>query len=297
MLAVIGSFEGKTVRSVENFRTKDGTDVELGWVLADVCACLGIENPRDWARALDADELGAVDIVDAIGRMQETLVISEPGLYKLLARSRKPEAKRFDRWVRHEVLPTIRKTGGYGINHQHSDDLATLIGDAVAGAIRPALVPMQNQLSLMDERLRAVEEQKPLPPWAPVCDDFGLAPLDQWLTVSTIRHAPRLSGLYRIQWHGERTIYVGKADGKDGLNGRLNGNGHDCLKYLKHVQQPYSLSVCPTPFSGRKLVTAESALRAALKADWEYGGVIDHWIQLRELLVRVDYAQQPSLFD
>jgi prophage antirepressor-like protein len=95
MLAVIGSFEGKAVRTVENFHTKDGTVWEGGWVLADVCACLEIENSRNWSAALGDDEKG-VHILDTLGGRQELVVISEPGLYRLLARSRKPEAERFD---------------------------------------------------------------------------------------------------------------------------------------------------------------------------------------------------------
>lgn len=51
--------------------------------------------------------------IHTLGGSQRASIISEPGLYKLIARSTKPEARRFDRWVRHEVLPQIRKTGDY----------------------------------------------------------------------------------------------------------------------------------------------------------------------------------------
>lgn len=83
------------------------------WVLVDVCAVLDLANPRDVASRLDPDEKDAVGITDAIGRLQSTIIVSEPGLYAVLGRSSKPKAKRFDRWVRHEVLPSIRKTGTY----------------------------------------------------------------------------------------------------------------------------------------------------------------------------------------
>lgn len=89
-------------------------DREAWFVAADVCAVLEIANPRDAVSRLDADERDGVGITDTIGREQRINIVSEPGLYALILRSRKPEAKKFSRWVRHEVLPIIRRTGGYG---------------------------------------------------------------------------------------------------------------------------------------------------------------------------------------
>src|SRR5262249_49069806 len=86
---------------------------EPWWVLADVCAVLEIGNPRDVARRLDDDEKGTVDSIDGGQGGPPRTIISEPGLYAVLRSSRKPQAKRFDRWVRHEVLPQIRKTGSF----------------------------------------------------------------------------------------------------------------------------------------------------------------------------------------
>ncbi|GHV08814.1 hypothetical protein FACS1894217_11870 [Clostridia bacterium] len=86
---------------------------ETWWVLKDVCAVLGIKNNRDVAENLDEDEKG-VAITDTLGGKQELNIINESGLYSLILRSRKPEAKEFKRWITHEVLPSIRKTGGYG---------------------------------------------------------------------------------------------------------------------------------------------------------------------------------------
>lgn len=82
------------------------------WVLADVCEVLEHSDPSMAASRLDEDEKGT-SIVCTPGNDQEMLIVSEPGLYKLLMTSRKPQAKRFDRWVRHEVLPEIRRTGCY----------------------------------------------------------------------------------------------------------------------------------------------------------------------------------------
>lgn len=87
-------------------------DGELWWVLADVCRVLDIKNSRDAASRLDDDEKG-VSQTDTPGGSQRMTTINESGLYKVIFRSEKPEAKRFARWVTHEVLPAIRRTGTY----------------------------------------------------------------------------------------------------------------------------------------------------------------------------------------
>lgn len=89
-------------------------DGEPWFVLADVCRELGISNVGDAASRLDADEKDDIGIADAIGRKQKTVIVNESGLYSLILTSRKPAAKRFKKWVTKEVLPSIRKTGGYG---------------------------------------------------------------------------------------------------------------------------------------------------------------------------------------
>lgn len=86
---------------------------EPWFVLSEVCHELEIANPRDAAKRLDDDEKDGVGIPDAIGRTQNTTIINESGLFSLILTSRKPAAKRFKKWVTAEVLPSIRKTGGY----------------------------------------------------------------------------------------------------------------------------------------------------------------------------------------
>lgn len=89
---------------------------EPWWVAKDVCGVLEIQNSRDAISALDEDEKITVDITDGnprAGVPHEMSCISESGLYALVFRSRKPEAKMFSKWVRSEVLPSIRKTGRY----------------------------------------------------------------------------------------------------------------------------------------------------------------------------------------
>lgn len=84
------------------------------WFVAnDVGSILELTDTRKSVKLLDEDERNIVPVTDSKGRQQDTFVISEAGLYKLILRSRKPEAKEFQRWVTHEVLPAIRKTGVY----------------------------------------------------------------------------------------------------------------------------------------------------------------------------------------
>jgi prophage antirepressor-like protein len=86
---------------------------EIWFVAADVCRVLGVKNVPDAVERLDQDEKGIVT-VDTPGGTQMMNAVSEPGVYRLVFTSRKPVAERFKRWLAHEVIPTIRKTGGYG---------------------------------------------------------------------------------------------------------------------------------------------------------------------------------------
>lgn len=99
------TFEGAAIRILER---DDGT----WWVLADVCGALGIVNNRNVSHRLDDDEKG-VHTVDTPGGPQQMVIVNEPGLYAIIPQSRSPIARRFDRWVRHDVLPSIRRTGRY----------------------------------------------------------------------------------------------------------------------------------------------------------------------------------------
>lgn len=98
------------VRVVENEKTGESL-----WVAKDICDVLEYKNPRDAISKLDDDERGMSEIPTPSG-IQNMNVINESGLYTLILRSNKPEAKKFKKWVTAEVLPTIRKTGSYSIS-------------------------------------------------------------------------------------------------------------------------------------------------------------------------------------
>nr|MDH3107512.1 phage antirepressor KilAC domain-containing protein [Bacillus altitudinis] len=107
-LQQIFNYQDQEVRTV----IQDG---QPWFVAKDVCEILGIKNATQAVSKLDIDERSMLNI----GRQGNTNIVNEPGLYTLILGSRKPEAKQFKRWITHEVIPTIRKTGGYVAN----DDL------------------------------------------------------------------------------------------------------------------------------------------------------------------------------
>lgn len=88
---------------------------EILFVATDVCKALEIKNSRDALKRLASDEKGVV-LTDTLGGKQKLSVVNEAGLYNLVLASRKPEAKAFKRWVTHDVIPSIRKTGKYEVN-------------------------------------------------------------------------------------------------------------------------------------------------------------------------------------
>ena len=89
-------------------------DGEPWFVAKDVCECLDIDNPSQAVARLEDDERCLISN-EALRANGDTTVVSEPGLYSLVLGSRKPESKAFKRWVNHEVLPSIRKTGSYSV--------------------------------------------------------------------------------------------------------------------------------------------------------------------------------------
>ena len=122
MTNVIQVFDYKSnkVRTVEQ-------DGRVWFVAKDVCDILGLTNAREAIKPLDDDEKSTVRISDGtskLGGNPNVNVISESGVYALVFRSNKPEAKNFARWVRKEVLPSIMHTGSYSVKRDEDEVLA-----------------------------------------------------------------------------------------------------------------------------------------------------------------------------
>jgi len=103
---------------------------ELWWFLTDVCAVLGIGHALTVSKRLDDDEKSTVVITDSGNLNDERTLINESGLWSLVLTSRKAAAKRFKKWLTSEVIPSIRKTGGYGVANPVTvlNDPATMRG-------------------------------------------------------------------------------------------------------------------------------------------------------------------------
>ena len=122
-----------------------------GWLVGkDVAEVLGYKNPRKALLDHVDEEDKGVTKCDTLGGSQEMTVINESGLYSLVLRSKLPGAKKFRRWVTSEVLPQIRKTGGY-IEVKKDDDEASIMARA--------LMIAQNTLNKKDELLKAKEKE------------------------------------------------------------------------------------------------------------------------------------------
>lgn len=174
------AFEGKSVRILE----RNGDP----WFLSnDVGEVLGLTNIRDWVYKLDDDQKASLQGDSFGGLRANTTVISESGLYELIFRSSKPEAKRFRKWVTSEVLPQIRKTGGY-------------VAPAAAGLgkLESALVDLARE---HDSRIAELEA--------------SARPGDDWLTVTEYceAHGIELNGGRRAKV----SMLASHRSGRDGV--------------------------------------------------------------------------------
>ena len=138
---------------------------EPWFVAADVCAVLEHSNTSVALSMLDDDEKGLRKVY-TLGGEQEMLVISESGLYTLIIRSNKPQAKTFRKWVTAEVLPAIRKTGGYlmpGYAAITKDELYTLQAEVID--------LYRKNTALMEEKIARLEYQPEKRAHRPLNDD------------------------------------------------------------------------------------------------------------------------------
>lgn len=122
---------------------------EILFVAADVCKALSISKYRDAVSRLEADERESVQ-VDTLGGNQKMTAVNEYGLYSLVLTSRKPEAKTFKRWITHEVIPAIRKHGGY------------LTNDKIEEVLTDPDTIIKLATSLKQERAKREEAEKQL---------------------------------------------------------------------------------------------------------------------------------------
>lgn len=121
---------------------------EPWFALKDVCQVLDLGSPHKVAERLDPDERNQIPLIDSLGRQQETTIINESGLYNVILRSDKPEAKPFRKWVTSEVLPSIRKTGGYIAGQESMSD---------SELMAKALLVAQRQIEERNKQIAAMQ--------------------------------------------------------------------------------------------------------------------------------------------
>ena len=156
---------------------------EPKFVGIDVATALEYANPhKALADHVDEDCLTIREVTDALGRLRETTVISEAGLYQLIMRSGKPEAKVFQRWVTHEVLPQLRKFGFYGLGRPLTANqtlaaqklcvsLAEKLSDATDPGLRAVLYTQLTAVSqMLGAEVPSINDlgcaiEMPPPPW------------------------------------------------------------------------------------------------------------------------------------
>ncbi len=136
----IFNYNDKTVRTVE-------INGEPWFVLKDVCDILGISNQKHVVERLDSDEVGTVSVPHPQNpnKTLDVAAVNEPGLYNVILRSDKPEAKPFRKHVTSVILPTIRKTGGYVANEDmFIDHYLPGADDSVKQLFRASLLTIDN---------------------------------------------------------------------------------------------------------------------------------------------------------
>lgn len=121
-------------------------DGEPWFVLNDLCSVLGISNPHNVATRLDPECLQKAEVLDGRGIMRETNIVDESGIYEVALRANGESARPFRRWVTSEVLPSIRKTGGYGSVAPSGPELLAL-----------AVVEAQQMIAAKDHQIAILE--------------------------------------------------------------------------------------------------------------------------------------------
>lgn len=240
----------------QRVRVVEGPDGEPWFVARDVCDCLELADTNKALLGLDHDEKCEHEDYSCSGR--RPFIISEPGLYSLILRSRKPQARAFKRWITHDVLPTLRRTGHYSMP---------------APSSAPAAVDA-DLARLMLDRLTIIEQQL-----APLKEKAGR--FDAFLSVdgtASLTEAAKMLGMTAISLakllRGDALRWLFKKNGNGGPNiptAEVINNGWMVLKAAR------------SPFDGR----LHSSARFTAKGLDALYGIIE---EMKESLTPVNKA-------
>lgn len=240
----------------QRVRVVEGPDGEPWFVARDVCDCLELVNTTRALCELDDDEKCELSEFESSGR--RPLIISEPGLYSLILRSRKPQARTFKRWITHDVLPTLRRTGHYSMP---------------APSSAPAAIDA-DLARLMLDRLTIIEQQL-----APLKEKAGR--FDAFLSVdgtASLTEAAKMLGMTAIS--------LAKLLRGDALRWlfKKNGNGGPNIPTAEVIRNGWMvLKAARSPFDGR----LHSSARFTAKGLDALYGIIE---EMKESLTPVNKA-------
>ncbi|MDY4856303.1 MAG: BRO family protein [Candidatus Ventricola sp.] len=163
--------------------TKDG---EPWFVAADVCRALEVDPTA--TRRLDDDEKNTLRLTQGTSGNPNVTIVNEPGLYSLVLGSRKPEAKNFKRWITHEVIPSIRKTGSYSIQEPETP-----------AQLRAKAMMINAKTRLFNAAMKAVDRFQ----MSPVAlEALGIPMIEEFTGVKT-GYRPRIETTYSATELGE----------------------------------------------------------------------------------------------
>lgn len=170
-----------------------GTSEEPLFCLADLCKMLDLKQGHVRERLTDG-VVSTVPIIDALGREQQANFVNEDGLYDVILDSRKPQAKAFRKWITSEVLPAIRKTGGY---------IATKQDDTPEEIMARALIVAQETIKRKEERLKQLEEKNAkLQPKADFADCIMQS--EDCISIGEMANILKQNGLFK---KGQNALY------------------------------------------------------------------------------------------
>jgi prophage antirepressor-like protein len=225
------SFEGSAVRSLLD------DEGEPLFVASDVCKVLGISDVKQAVERLDDDERGRYSVPSG-GGMQSTTCITESGLYSLILTSRKSEAKTFKRWITHEVLPAIRKTGSYSLQTMTPAEAFLQIAQNML-AVERQIAEIHEWLGDQAQHIEAIDAE---------LLDRDYYSVKQWCQKQRIPHTPSI-----LQKWGKAAVELSRARSieiKDASEGSYTVNRyHKSVLHDICVAKPKTSGQLPLPKS------------------------------------------------
>lgn len=181
-------------------------DGEAWFVLTDICGVLGVSNVGNVAARLDEADIRQTDISSG-GQRRAVTIVSESGMYEVVIRSDKPEARRFRWWVTHEVIPAIRRTGNYSVETPEQ-------------LIARAVVQAQEIIARKDEQIAVLAPMAEA--WEEIADagtDYAVRDVAPMLSRAGIETGPQrlFDALHGLGWiyRGEKSRWTPYAKAVD----------------------------------------------------------------------------------